>query len=46
MEERKLRAIPAAMILTMNCPEDYMKVVGYPPILEENAKVMLDRTML
>ena len=36
------KVIPTAMIFTMNCPEDYMKVVGYPPILEENTKVMAD----
>lgn len=36
------KVIPTAMIFTMNCPEDYMKVVGYPPILEENTKVMED----
>ena len=34
------KVIPSAMIFTMNCPEDYMKVIGYPPILEENTKVM------
>ena len=36
------KVIPTAMIFTMNCPEDYMKVVGYPPILEENTKVLAD----
>ena len=36
------KVIPTAMILTMNCPEDYMKVIGYPAILEENAKCMND----
>lgn len=36
------KVIPTAMILTMNCPEDYMKAIGYPAILEENAKVMED----
>ena len=36
------KVIPTAMILTMNCPEEYMKVIGYPPILDENAKVMED----
>ncbi|MBO5625989.1 MAG: flavodoxin family protein [Prevotella sp.] len=36
------KIIPTAMILTMNCPEDYMKVIGYPAILDENAKVMED----
>lgn len=36
------KIIPTAMILTMNCPEDYMKAIGYPAILEENAKVMED----
>lgn len=37
-----LQIIPTAMILTMNCPEDYMKAIGYPAILEENTKVMED----
>jgi len=36
------KVIPTAMIFTMNCPEDYMKQIGYPPILEENTKVMAD----
>ena len=36
------KVIPSAMIFTMNCPEDYMKVIGYPPILEENTKSMAD----
>lgn len=36
------KVIPTAMILTMNCPEDYMRAIGYPPILDENAKVMDD----
>ena len=36
------KVIPTAMIFTMNCPEDYMKKIGYPPILEENTKVMAD----
>lgn len=36
------KVIPTAMIFTMNCPEDYMKTIGYPPILEENVKVMND----
>lgn len=36
------KVIPTAMILTMNCPEDYMRQIGYPAILEENAKVMAD----
>ena len=36
------KVIPTAMILTMNCPEDYMRVIGYPAILDENAKVMED----
>ncbi|MBR1784860.1 MAG: flavodoxin family protein [Bacteroidales bacterium] len=36
------KVIPSAMILTMNCPEDYMRPIGYPPILDENAKCMED----
>lgn len=36
------RVIPTAMIFTMNCPEGYMKQIGYLPILEENTKVMAD----
>ena len=36
------KVIPTAMIFTMNCPEDYMRQIGYPPILEENTKVMAD----
>lgn len=36
------KVIPTAMILTMNCPEDYMQAIGYPAILDENAKVMED----
>ncbi len=36
------KIIPTAMILTMNCPKDYMQQIGYPAILEENAKVMED----
>ena len=36
------KVIPTAMILTMNCPEDYMRQIGYPAILDENAKVMED----
>lgn len=36
------KVIPTAMIFTMNCPENYMKEIGYPPILEENTKVMAD----
>lgn len=36
------RVIPSAMIFTMNCPEDYMKTIGYPTLLEENTKVMAD----
>ena len=36
------KVIPTAIIFTMNCPEDYMKQIGYPPILEENTKVMAD----
>jgi multimeric flavodoxin WrbA len=27
------KVIPSAMIFTMNCPEDYMRQIGYPPIL-------------
>ncbi|MBR1755317.1 MAG: flavodoxin family protein [Bacteroidaceae bacterium] len=29
------KVIPSAMIYTMNCPEDYMKQIGYPAILDE-----------
>lgn len=36
------KVIPTAMIFTMNCPEDYMRQIGYPAILEENTKVMAD----
>ena len=36
------KVIPTAMILTMNCPKEMMEKVGYPPILEENAKVLAD----
>ena len=36
------KVIPSAMIFTMNCPQDYMKKIGYPPILEENTKVLAD----
>ncbi len=36
------KVIPTAMILTMNCPKDHMQQIGYPAILEENAKVMED----
>ncbi|MBR6330070.1 MAG: flavodoxin family protein [Bacteroidales bacterium] len=36
------KVIPTAMIFTMNCPEDYMKQIGYPTLLEENTKVMAD----
>ena len=36
------KVIPTAMIFTMNCPEDYMKQINYPVILEENTKVMAD----
>lgn len=36
------KVIPTAMIFTMNCPKDYMKEIGYPPILEENTKCMAD----
>lgn len=36
------KVIPTAMIFTMNCPEDYMRQIGYPTLLEENTKVMAD----
>lgn len=36
------RVVPTAMVFTMNCPEKWMGKVGYPPILNENAKVMAD----
>ena len=36
------KVIPSAMIFTMNCPEDYMKAIGYPTLLEENTKCMED----
>lgn len=36
------KVILTAMIFTMNCPEDYMKQIGYPTLLEENTKVMAD----
>ena len=36
------KVIPTAMIFTMNCPENYMKQIGYPTLLEENTKVMAD----
>lgn len=36
------KVIPTGMILTMNCPEDYMRDIGYPAILDENAKCMAD----
>lgn len=36
------KVIPTAMIFTMNCPQDYMKQIGYPTLLEENTKVMAD----
>ena len=36
------KVIPTAMIFTMNCPQDYMRQIGYSPILEENTKVMAD----
>ena len=36
------KVIPSAMIFTMSCPQDYMKKIGYPPILEENTKVLAD----
>lgn len=34
------KVIPSAMIFTMNCPEDYMRQIGYTPILEENTKIL------
>lgn len=34
------KVIPTAMIFTMNCPQDYMRQIGYPTLLEENTKVM------
>ena len=36
----RTKVIPSAMIFTMNCPEDYMAQIGYPPILEENTKIL------
>jgi len=36
------KVIPTAMIFTMNCPEGYMKQIGYTTLLEENTKVMED----
>lgn len=36
------KVIPSAMIFTMNCLEDYMKVIGYPQLLEENTKILED----
>ena len=36
------KVIPTAMVFTMNCPEEYMKQIGYPTLLEENTKVMAD----
>ena len=36
------KTIYTGMIFTMNCPEDYMKTIGYPAILEENTKCMAD----
>lgn len=36
------KVIPTAMIFTMNCPEDYMKQISYPTLLEENTKCMAD----
>ncbi len=36
------KVIPTAMIFTMNCPEDYMKEIGYPHLLEENTRCMAD----
>ena len=34
------KVIPTGIIYTMNCPEEMMRQVGYPPILEENVKCM------
>ena len=34
------KVIETANIFTMNCPEDMMKEIGYPPILEENTKTL------
>lgn len=28
----RTKVIPSAMIFTMNCPEDYMAQIGYPPV--------------
>ena len=36
------KVIPSAMIFTMNCPEDYMKTIGYPHLLEENTRCLED----
>lgn len=36
------KVIPTAMIFTMNCPEDYMRQINYPVLLEENTAVMQD----
>lgn len=36
------KVIPTAMIFTMNYPEDYMREIGYPAILDENAKCLED----
>ena len=36
----RTKVIPSAIIFTMNCPEDYMAQIGYPPILEENTKIL------
>ena len=34
--------VETAMIYTMNCPREYLDKVGYPPILEANAKNLTD----
>ena len=36
------KVIPTAMIFTMNCPQDYMKQINYPILLEENTKALAD----
>ena len=42
VEYMRDKVIPTAVIFTMNCPKDYMQEIGYPPILEENTKIMAD----
>jgi len=39
---QRRKVMPSAIIYTMNCPEDYMKEIGYPAILEENTKILAD----